>query len=195
MNAFRCFAAVPLEQAEISALVRAGAAMINADAGWRAEKWVAEQNLHLTLKFFGNLAEGDVEQLLARLGEVVPTFSAFDLPSAGIRAVPRRSKAGMLWASFDDREGECAGLALAIDREAEALGVPAETRSFRPHITLCRARRPRPVAKHALDSASSVLRDSLGSMSVPRVSVFSSRLLPSGPVHRTLATWSLAEHE
>lgn len=193
MSALRCFAAIPPDAASVGALARAGATIREAVPAWRDEKWVAEQSLHLTLKFFGSLAEQDAYALCERLGPIVAGFSAFELPSDRVRAIPDTRRCRMLWAAFRDPDGACSRLTEAIEAVATEFGVLPETRPFLPHITLCRARKPSPAPQNALDTASEVLVTRLGSMSVPCVSVFSSQLTPRGPIYRTLTTWDLAE--
>ena len=64
-----------------------------------------------------------------------------------LRAVPRPGRASMLWCVPEDPLGRCARLAQVADDVAAQFGVERETRTFTPHVTLVRARRPRSIAQ------------------------------------------------
>ncbi len=191
MSAVRCFVGVPLASCLSGPLVRACDAIKAADPAWRDEKWVAEENLHLTLKFLGSLDEGHVPALTEALGVAVGKTERFELPVAGIRAVPGTKRCRMLWAAWLDPDGTCASLAESVDRAALAFGIALEERAFKPHATLCRARRPRSLEASALNAAELVLSAAPQSMSVGTVTLFASRLTPRGPIYSELASWHL----
>jgi len=159
---------------------------------WRDEKWVAEENLHLTLVFLGDACEPNAPHLAAALAEVSQRHDVFSLPIDGLRAVPSARRCRMIWAAFLDPNNACAQL--AADIEAAARLPEDETpegRSFRAHATLCRARRARRLDSETLTAISRQLTQDEPPMSVPSFTLFDSRLTPRGPVYTQRGTWHL----
>ena len=191
MSGVRCFAGVALSTELETALARSCAALREGDPAWRDEKWVSPQNLHLTVKFFGDLPEAEVRPLCDALGTALPALAPFDLPVIGLRASGGLRRCRMLWGVLGDPEGACEGLHAAIEDAAVRFGVEPDTRAFAPHVTLCRARRPKRLAPTALTAAEAVLAEGPDSMSVVSLSVFTSRLTPRGPIYSEIGSWRL----
>ncbi len=191
MRPVRAFVALELTERLVAALESTGAAVRRADPRWRDEKWVAPRNLHLTLQFLGEMPEPALRDLAEDLGPIVTALPAPMLAPDALCAVPRQSRAAMLWVTFDDPEHRCARLAEAVEQASARYGVVASSRGFRAHATLCRARRPHAVSAEALRAGQEALAAHADVMSDPRVSVLSSRLTPHGPVYSELAAWSL----
>ncbi|MGZ2412087.1 RNA 2',3'-cyclic 3'-phosphodiesterase [Sphingomonas sp. F9_3S_D5_B_2] len=107
-------------------------------------RWQSEEQLHVTLKFIGEVdrpVAGDIADALGRVRS-----PAFELRVAGAGRFEQRS-AGALWAGVEPRE-PVAALAAKVDRACQGPGVEPERRAFHPHITLARwkGRRTREVA-------------------------------------------------
>jgi 2'-5' RNA ligase len=83
-----------------------------------------------------------------------------------------------------DEGGAAARLAAAVDARAAPLGVPAETRPFRPHVTLARAKAPLDARRWL----SAVTAASIGSCAFTRFGLYESHLGPGGPRYRLLAS-------
>lgn len=191
MSGLRCFAAVPLADCLLEPLLEACSAVRDTDPRWVGEKWVPADNLHLTLKFFGSVDRADIEPLGVALGEAIAAQRAFDLPFAGVRPVPNPRRCSMLWASFLDPEGHAASLAEAIERAALPFGIELDERSYKPHATLVRARRPHAVTHDALAAAADALAGAPHTMSVERATFVESQLGARSPVYRELGSWEL----
>jgi 2'-5' RNA ligase len=187
----RAFIAIELPQPARDALLSAGAAVREADRAWRNEKWVPAQNLHVTLKFLGSVAEDALEVLDQSMRGELAGCGAFDLELEGMRAVPRQRDARMLWGVLHDPSGACSDLAARVDRAALAIGVAPEERPFSPHVTLVRARRSHSVSPDALRAGGAPLCAYRPPMSVACASLFSSRTLPAGPEYRVVTEWQL----
>ena len=107
-------------------------------------RWQADEQLHLTLKFVGEVdrpVASDIADALSRIRS-----PGFDLRIAGAGRFEQRS-AGSLWAGVEPKE-PVAALAAKIDRACLSAGIAPERRAFHPHITLARwnGRRTREVA-------------------------------------------------
>lgn len=183
----RCFVAIELSEAIRDALGDVVRLIRSEAPSWTDAKWVRPEHLHITLKFLGELDESAARSLAAELRDSLTSMKPFDLDYAGVTAVPSARRARMLWAEFEDRSGACGSLASTVEGAALRYGVPLEERTFRPHVTLCRARRPAPVAAEVLGDANALVRTVPTSMSVVRATVLSSRLTPHGPIYSELA--------
>jgi RNA 2',3'-cyclic 3'-phosphodiesterase len=188
----RSFVAIELSNEVRERLHEVRSVLVTQAPAWRDEKWVAGNNLHITVKFLGDLGERELAAMRAELGTALAGLPLFDLGLGSVRAVPGRRRCSMIWAQFDDPEGRCADLAAHVERAAVACGVPAEERGFKPHVTLVRARRPKRLAAEALTCANDAASGSAISMSVLSVTLFASTLTRTGPVYEAIDSWALA---
>jgi 2'-5' RNA ligase len=97
-------------------------------------RWQTDEQLHLTLRFIGEVERPLAEDIAATLGTI--RFQPFELQLAGVGRFAHR-RGGTLWAGVTPKE-PVARLAAKIDRSCVLLGLPPERRAFHPHITLAR---------------------------------------------------------
>lgn len=187
----RCFVGICLPERTRHLLARAAQAVRSADARWEGEKWVPQENLHVTLHFLGDVSQRDLALLDSMMAQRLASIAAFELELAAVRAVPSLGRCRMLWAAFSDPGGRCAQLAGAVQTVAMEFGVEADDRQFKPHATLCRARRPKPVSGEALASAEALVGGVRETVSVGTASLYSSRLTPHGAVYSLVGEWQL----
>lgn len=183
MTVLRSFIAVELPEGVRHVLLRCCDSIRQIDVRWRHDKWVEPENLHITLKFLGDLESDALQGLADVFAEEASGIREFDLVPHEIRAVPNRRDARMLWAAFLDTDGECGLLAAAAERAGLAAGVAPEERPFRPHSTLVRARKAHRVSAEAVEAANALLGGAHSLMSVATATVFSSELTQRGPVY------------
>lgn len=189
MRGTRCFVALRLPGHVTAALLDAGEAIRQAAPEWRGEKWVAEPNLHVTLKFLGNLDAHTLGALRESLTEALATQEIFEMRLEAVRSAPRTRHA-MLWAMFSDPNGLCTALAGTVEDAASSCGLDRDARRFAPHATLMRARKARRLSEEALTAANTLLAEQDVSMSVLSATLFASTLTPDGPVYEQLETWA-----
>jgi len=187
----RCFVAIELSDEIRARLAETRRVLVAGAPAWRGEKWVAAENLHITLKFLGNLEEYQIAEVGEAIAQAVVGAGPFSLTLAGLRAVPNARRCGMVWARFTGDEPACRDLAARIDAAAIACGIEPESRPFKPHVTLVRARRPRHLSDEALSSADTVATDPRLSMSVLSATLVASTLTRTGPVYEAIDSWSL----
>jgi 2'-5' RNA ligase len=111
------------------------ARLLALQGGVPGAKWAQEDNLHLTLRFIGEVDEPAFADIAEALGEV--EAPAFTLQLAGVGQFGDRKRAYALWAGVRASEP----LALLRGRIETALsraGVPRDDRKFLPHVTLAR---------------------------------------------------------
>lgn len=102
-------------------------------------RWVSAENLHITLKFLGEVSDTD-EMAIVRALKAVPPVGAIELRARGIVIRPPRGPARVLAAEFEGDVGRVAQLQAEIERALEELGFARERRPFWPHATLARFR-------------------------------------------------------
>lgn len=110
----------------------------------RAVRPVAASQLHLTLKFYGNVADEVIPELAERLDAVTADRKPFDWRLRGTGAFPTPQRPSVVWAAAEDA-GRFTDLAHAIEQFSIAFGFPRERRPFTAHVTLARIKfRPPP---------------------------------------------------
>lgn len=188
----RCFIALTLDEPVLRTLSAVRPLVERASPGWVGQKWAAATVMHLTLSFLGAVDDDELPRLARRLASAALLTDAFEMHLSGARAVPSMRRATMLWAVLGGDTGACESLQADL---AAASGVEEERRPFHPHVTLVRARSPRPVEPSAMESASRWLEESgkglEGVLSVRSATLFSSTLEPGGPRHEALAVFDL----
>jgi 2'-5' RNA ligase len=110
-------------------------ALLAVMGGVRGARWQSDDQLHLTLRFLGEIDRHLAEDVAAALGSVV--HPAFDLELAGIGCFDRRGRIDTIWAGVAPHE-PVRSLHLAVSRALRRVGVAAEDRAFAPHITIAR---------------------------------------------------------
>lgn len=191
----RTFIGISLPLLTRQTLVAAQEAMRAASPAWRHEKWVAESNLHLTLRFLGPVPEGLLPAVSTAMNDATADMESFQVRIGAIRAVPRLRSATMLWVTMEEGKDEIADLARRVDTSLVDAGFSAETRPFDPHITLVRSRSARRIDFDTMDAGDRTIfaaEERAKRVSVRRVTLFSSSLTPQGPVYEELESSSLA---
>ncbi len=183
----RTFIAVPVTGPAVEAMGSMVGDMKQAGA---AVKWVEPRNMHLTLKFMGDLPRARIQPLADAVSRAVQGELKFEMTLQGAGAFPNLRSPRVLWAGVG-AGADCLGrLARCIDESTVAAGFPPADKPFRPHLTIGRARG---------DSAGALAADIIsrnsnaywGLVAVDGIHVVASVLTPSGPVYTSLARISL----
>jgi 2'-5' RNA ligase len=105
--------------------------------------WTREENLHLTLKFFGDVAVNRVDALSQALMRAAAHTTEFDLVIEGCGVFPPRGKPNVLWIGISTETAPaCLRLYQAIEDECAKAGFKRDERKFHPHLTIARLRHP-----------------------------------------------------
>jgi len=152
-------------------------------------KWVNPDNVHLTLKFLGEIKDTEVVEVCNIAREVAARHRDFDIEVGRVGHFGGRS-ARVLWVGAGDECAELLKLQQDLeDRLAEA-GLPKENRKYSGHLTLCRIRNPK--AGFKLAELAEEYRDfKLGTIPAGAVTVYQSELTPSGSVYTVLGRYEL----
>jgi len=191
----RVFLGIAIDGPVVTTIAHACETIRGASPAWRGEKWVPPENLHITVRFLGEVSGDAIPALNALLADVTAHHRTHDIVLAGITTRPRPRSATMLWATF---AGDIETTGTMVEDLSDALttaGYGHPEHPFSPHATLVRARRPRAISADALDAARRTVDASSleeRTVSVAKVTLFSSALTPRGPLYDVLGVASLA---
>lgn len=104
--------------------------------------WSRPENIHLTMKFFGNVDQAKVPGISAATARVVKEFSPIEIEVGKTGVFPRPSRPQVLWIGVEDASGGLSDFQQHLENEFSREGFPKEDRAFRPHLTIARIRRP-----------------------------------------------------
>ena len=107
-----------------------------------AASWSRVENVHLTLKFFGNVEVDRISAISAAALRAAREFSPFPIGVGGTGVFPRPSRPQVLWIGISDPLGQLSALQKKFEDECGTADFEKENRAFRPHLTIARIRRP-----------------------------------------------------
>jgi 2'-5' RNA ligase len=149
-------------------------------------KWVAPENVHLTLQFLGAVSEERVADVAAAVAGTAAAGAPLELAVTGAGAFPSARRARVLWAGLAGDLAPLQALVAELGRRLAPLGFPPEERPFSPHLTLGRARDARglPGLAAALAHAGG---ETAARWRAGELILFRSHLSPHGPRYEALA--------
>jgi len=192
----RVFLGIALDGPVVTTIERACAAIRDVSPAWREEKWVPAENLHITVRFLGEVPETGVPDLSALMTEVTSRYPVHEIALSGVVARPRVRSAKMLWARFGGDMKTTVALAEALSDALAGVGYRRPEYPFAAHATLVRSRHPKTIGEEPLASARAIIETSTPTertMSVAGVTLFSSTLTPRGPRYRSLGVAGLVQ--
>jgi 2'-5' RNA ligase len=148
-------------------------------------RWVNPEKIHLTLKFFGNIEESEIDPIVKSIEEPVRTTSPIFITVRGMGAFPGLKNPRVIWVGLHDEKKVLVSFQNRIERELEKMGYPPEGRSFQPHLTLGRMKSTR--GKDDLARGMEKHKEEeFGQFQVEKVILFKSDLKPTGPIYTPL---------
>ena len=191
MNLIRAFIAIPLPAA-LREEIYQSLASLRRDAGQNLVRWVPPQNIHLTLKFLGDIRPTNVETLKRSLASVTAHERAFEMNIEKLGAFPRISRPRVLWIGVEDK-GRLSSLHKRLETVASQIGVEPDRNPFSPHLTIGRVKRH--VRKKGSAQIQRAIRANqdvdFGSMRVESIHLIESKLKSTGAVYCSLYTANL----
>jgi RNA 2',3'-cyclic 3'-phosphodiesterase len=154
-----------------------------------AVRWAPVQNLHLTLKFLGDVSEANLKVLSEILKREADKQAVFEIQAGGLGAFPSINRPRVIWVGVQSPP-DLAALQRAIDVETARLGYASEERDFSPHLTLARiAHSASPEETRQIGvTLSSMKVGDLGPSRIQAVHFYRSDLNPQGAVYTKLYT-------
>lgn len=181
MTGIRCFVAV-----EIPARMREEIGLLQERIATEGLRLVRPENVHVTIKFLGDVPEGKVLKVSEALAKV--RVAPFDARVAGMGAFPGRT-IRVVWLGL---EGNFEELYQNVEAALAPLGFEREERGFSPHVTLGRVGRPGPQTGGQLaERIASLSGTDLGHFSVDRFYLKKSTLTRGGPIYDNLSEFPL----
>ena len=186
---WRVFCAIELpeavQQRVIRHIVRLKGAAPDAQASWsRAD------NIHLTLKFLGDIPPASVQNLSEAASRSVAGIARFTIRLEQTGVFPPHGSPRVLWIGVNDCEGKLGELHTRLEGESEKAGFPRESRAFHPHITLARLRKPQHA--RAVASAHKTTQFEPIEIAVSELLVIRSELSNAGSKYTTISRHPLA---
>ena len=150
-------------------------------------RWVAMDNMHLTLKFLGDVSPANVDKLTQMLRAEADLISAFDMQLSGLGSFPSLRRPRVLFIGIQAPAG-LEALQRGLESACARLGYESESRDFHPHLTIGRVRRDISTSdQQKIRRAFEATKiDSLGTARVDSVHLYKSDLKPFGSVYTKL---------
>jgi 2'-5' RNA ligase len=152
-------------------------------------KWVAVGNIHLTLKFLGEVEEDKLPEICRITEQTTSSYKPFQLSVETVGHFGGKS-ATVLWVGTGAGTQELLQLQKDLETRLASAGWPAEERPFNSHLTLARIKNPKAGFKIA-QLAQEYKNFKLGTLSVNSLGVYKSQLTPDGPIYTLLGDYKL----
>ena len=175
----RCFIALPIEGDIKTQLIKAQQELKSTKANL---KLVEEENIHLTLKFLGEVESEKASKVCESLQEI--KFPRFDIVVEGIGVFPNFNFLRVIWAGISKGAENILKLHEELEKKLAVIGFKRDA-NFHPHVTLARVRSPH--NKTALVSKIKEFQNTyFGQVSIDKILFMESKLKPSGPVYSVI---------
>jgi 2'-5' RNA ligase len=185
----RSFISVPLDAALMAALeklqreLRAGTAV----------RWTKPAQIHVTLKFLGDVPEDNIPALEAALRTACAGAKPFEVSLEGLGCFPNERRPSVIWVGVGKGIEPLQALQARIEAETQELTGHQEEREFKPHLTIGRVKSPNAGELQRIGQAvQSAQVGTLGAWTVSSVHLMKSELGPAGATHSELASVALA---
>ncbi|OYT55843.1 MAG: RNA 2',3'-cyclic phosphodiesterase [Candidatus Hecatellales archaeon ex4484_218] len=148
-------------------------------------KFVEPENLHLTLRFLGEIPSSILEQVCRELKTL--KFNVFNLNLQGVGAFPNLRRINVVWVGVKEGAENLKQIAQKVELTVRKLGFPPDPKGFSPHLTIARLKTGK--NKDKLASFLENFQDyEVGWMIVNTIKVKKSTLTPKGPIYTTIET-------
>lgn len=182
----RAFVALEIPGVVVDSLARAQKEL---EASGADVKLVERENLHLNLKFLGELRDAEVSEAKSRLGRL--SLKGAEVTVRGVGAFPTSARPRVVWAGIaQEDEPLVVPIARAVISALEGIG-ERDDRSFRPHITLARVRSGRNM-RELTEVLRQIAGMEFGVVDLKEIKLKSSTLMPSGPIYRDEGVYLLS---
>lgn len=153
----------------------------------RQVKWVQPEQIHLTLKFLGEVGDGLLTQVCDAVQRTAADFDAFDFEVRGVGVFGRPAR--VVWAGVTACE-PLKRLQKALDERFVELGWDRDERVFTGHLTVCRVKQAK-AGRLLADSVGAYQDEPFGMVGVSDVVIYQSELTSSGPIYTPICRAAL----
>ncbi len=156
-------------------------------------KWVEPDNIHLTLKFLGEITEAQSKEIIKIMEDTCGINPAFDIALGGLGAFPRITSPRVIWVGIDAGRDEAGKIAQELEDKISGLGIAKEKKEFSAHLTIARTRSAFNITAliQDLKNLAGIMPEQNLRFKASRISLIKSTLTPKGPLYETLREISL----
>ena len=150
-------------------------------------RWVPTKNIHLTIKFLGDVSESNLEMLENILHKEAKDFSPFEISVGELGAFPSMRRPRVVWVGVET-PSELIGFHRSIESETSRLGYTPEKRAYSPHLTIGRISR-NASSKDVYEIGEVLCKCKVGFMGATRIAkvhLYRSDLKPGGAIYTKL---------
>jgi len=152
----------------------------------KAIRWVRAQNLHLTLRFLGDIPEETIPSLAESLKSNLRGFGSFDLALSGLGGFPNMNKPRVIWVGSDDPKNKLGDLASKVESGCGEAGFGKGDKKFSAHLTIGRVKFPQGI-ENILDKIENT-NFATKPFNVGEILIYKSVLSAAGPTYTKLET-------
>lgn len=148
-------------------------------------KWIESKQIHLTLKFLGNISNRQAEETKKAMTKIAHHISTFRMSLSEIGAFPKIEYPRIIWVGVEEGRKQLKELNSMIENELGSLDFPKETKEFHPHVTLGRVKssKNKLALKQHIESIGFVSHNEI---EIKQLTLFESILTPEGPLYTPL---------
>lgn len=151
-------------------------------------KYVSTKNMHITLKFFGDVDLDKLDEIKIAIEKVIKNYNSFDLTIKGCGNFPKPNIIKVIWLGLNKSQ-TLMNLQKDLDKEFNKLGFKKE-KNFISHITIGRPRNQK--NKEEIQNIIKSNKDiEIGTMKVNKIYLKKSTLTPKGPIYENLEVFEI----
>lgn len=191
MTVLRAFIAVEIPQ-PIKTKITTQTLELRQQVG-HSVRWSDAENIHITLKFLGDVSREQVDVISSALKSQVKEYTLFELTLDGLGVFPNLRHPRIVWVGLNDPKRQLTRLQQGLEGAIVSLGHAPETKPFSPHLTIGRVREG--LSEQEIFRLQNALRGAQlnfqTGFAVKAVSLMRSELKPAGPIYTCLSTAAL----
>ena len=153
-------------------------------------RWVRPENIHLTLKFLGEINNQDIKKAGDAIISAASENASMSLGAKGIGVFPGVKRPRVLWTGITGQIKGLSDLQKTLDEKLETVGFPKEKRPFRGHLTIARVK-GNIDARRLIDAMKEFGKFESKKFMVDEMVLFRSELKPSGAEYTKLMNAAL----
>ena len=153
-------------------------------------RWVRPENIHLTLKFLGDVQAADIDNISGVISGAVEEVPSISLQAKGVGVFPGVKRPRVLWVGLSGQLELLSRLQKALDANLKGIGFPQEKRPFKGHLTIGRVK-TKMDSKIFVDALMAFRSFESETFVADRIVLFKSELKPNGAVYTNLASATL----
>jgi len=163
----------------------------------RCVRWTPAGNLHLTLRFLGEIDDVQQRMLAPSLAQIAARHARMTLFAGGMGCFPNTRRPSVIWCGLQGDLAALSRLQAEVEAAAQSAGLPAEAKPFTPHLTIGRLPRSATSAQlQAVGAAAMRFAATSGRLeettpSVDELLLMRSELTPSGSIYTRLGVFTL----